>query len=357
MRRFLLPLAGTVMAAALFAALIPGDAALDVYDLMQRDPQIAAAQREVAAASDSLRRISSVIERTEILAHAAGLRRSAAAFELSAEPDVPVATRQAFAERLAAVGAALGTPRVPVRVHVVRVDRLFGAYTRYVVMPREGEPCIVVVAIRRNQAQLRPLDGDRVIGACGFYAAYGMPGAGMQQWLETDQGRSTGTDSASAEFFDHRPRAGRAPALLAAFSPVSVACVAGNDAACERTLFGARPMDQVEVPAPPRGATRRVLRAGTVSRPTLPTVTLALLREHLGEASFARLWASDEALAEAYPRLTGEPMAVFARAALRTEVPPRRPGPLHGGLPLLLGLAVGGALATWAIRGTKRARS
>lgn len=357
MRRLLIPLAGAVAAAALFAALVPDDRTSDVYAMLDRDAQVIAALRDVGAASDSLRRINGIIERAEMLAHATQLRRARTAFELTAAPDVPAATRQAFAERLAAEGAALGIPRVPVRVHVVQVDRLFGAYTRYVVLPREGDACVVVVATRRNQANLRPVAGDRLVGTCGLYARYGMPGAGMQEWLEADQGRSSGTDSVSAEFWSRRPRGRQSSVILSAFSPVTAACVAGNDAACERTLFGNEPMGLFATPAPPTGPTRRVLRSSALANPQLPTVTLALLRQHLGEASFARLWASETAPAAAYPRLTGEPVAVFARAALRTEVVPHRPGPLHGGVPLALGLAFGAGMATWALRGTKRARS
>jgi hypothetical protein len=358
MRRLLIPLAAALTAVALFAALLPDDRTSDVYDMLDRDAEVAMALREVSAASDSLRRVNGIIERAEMLAHATQLPRTRSSYELTAAPDVPAGTRQAFAERLAAEGATLGSPRVPVRVHIVRVDRIFGgAYMRYVVLPHAGDACVVVVATRRNQASVRPVAGDRLIGTCGFYARYGMPGAGMQEWLETDQGRSAATDSVSAEFWSRRPRERRSPAILTAFAPLAAACAAGNEAACERTVFGAEPMGLFAMPVPLSGPTRRVLRRSAIADPQLPTVTLALLRQHLGEANFARLWASETAPAEAYPRLTGETIAVFARAALRTEVAPHSPGPLHGGLPLALGLALGAGFATWAIRSTKRARS
>lgn len=363
MKRSTLSLAVVVPALALlmFAWLVPdGDEAnwlqRFLWDPQERELYGAWARASGAAASLRLdfAQLESVEKAKQAAAADGGLR-------VLIEPDVGEKARRSVLEavrrELDAIGAS--TPRYPVAIAMLRDTTQRWHYRRTVVLPREvGAPCTVVVRERgRSPAFAGVVSGDRVLGACAFYAAYGAPGAGMQDWLTRTRmrsasyllGRTVATELETARSADMRPRAYSASQHVAA-------CRAGRSDGCLR-LFNAEEVDaramftEREPNFQVAGLASYDPNTLRVGEPMSATSygLLGALAHDLGPAAFERIWTSDAGPAAAYEAETGDPLDTWVAQHVSGIVPEYHAGPLPPVgklmlLTLLITVTAGGAI-------------
>jgi hypothetical protein len=141
-------------------------------------------------------------------------------------------------------------------------------------------------------------------------------------------------------------------------APIEGACAAGDTDACTNILVKRRHgwwfqrSDTLM-----RDATPGVIATHPFITLQTPGTYLALMRTELGDERFGEFWRSDAGPAEAYEAISGRSLGDFVYDDLMLYVEPHRPGPLHAGLPLGLGLAMGVAGAVLAVRLTRREQS
>lgn len=263
-------------------------------------------------------------------------------------------------EELGALGAA--TPRAPVAVVVLHDEDLqYPRYVREVVLPeRSGAACTVVLRLSARFPHFAGTGStDRLLGTCAFHAAYGAPGAGMQQWLtETNLQRAAYLQRPAS----HGDGVVRDPgeANAAGRDAVVAACRSGRVEGC-RELWMARVDTLLLEPwqrslptvAPPE---LRVATFGPSSfaapRSAISAGLLASLAEHLGPERFAEVWRAPGSPEEAYARIAGRPLTAWVGEHVQTNIREYRAGPglgvtqwasslLLGAIPLgvLFGLA------------------
>lgn len=282
------------------------------------------------------------------------------------EPDVGDKARRnvmaAVTRELEAIGAS--SPRYPVAVSMERDTTQRWHYRRTVVLPREaGAPCTVVVRERGRSPAFAGIVGmDRVLGACAFYAAYGAPGAGMQDWLTRTRmrtaayllGRTVATELETARTAGMRPRAYAASQHVAA-------CRAGRSDGCLR-LFNAEEVEARTMFAEREPNFRvaglasydpNTLRVGEPMSATSYGLLSALAHD-LGPAAFERVWTSEATPAAAYEAETGDPLPTWVARHVSGVVPEYHAGPLPPvGKLLLLALLIT-ATAGGAVRFSRR---
>lgn len=332
-------------------------------------PELQDAVTEWLAARDSVRVRQAVWEVADSRARAPrtlprGSTRDSNGLAVIAEPALPASVRAGAEASARAELQALngGTSAYPVAV-VVILDSLvqFGStYRRAIVLPRaEGEPCTVVVRVsRRVQVWNRRPAGENVLGTCGFYAAYGAPGAGMDEWL-----RATGMRTAT---YARRPANWRVPegkiaAPNARYWPGLASCRAGREASCAAMFDGLSDLggsfDQ---------ARRLALRTDVTVQPPITGWSpvdglsgglLERLAAAMGRERFGTLWRDARAPAAAHESITGRPLSEWVGESVAEAMEPYRPGPAVPALPLTgtLVLAVGAGM--WAVRGSRRRMS
>jgi len=322
-------------------------------------PEIAAEEVILEARKDTMRALHAARERLVALEVARSLPISARSYVFTADPALIPVTSEAFDQRarreLAAIGDSL---EHPVRVHLVHDTSMIGGYRRIVVLPRDAsEPCSVVVLL--SDARLRdalPHSDDRLIGTCGFYAAFGTPGPGMKRWLLETRGVMAVADIEMPSRYNgpkHYLTSGEV-----VIAPEAAACVAGNDSACVRAWDGSTWVRRMaNQDSSFREATRGTVRSFSYSAQNVPGRNLGDLRGAMSDVNFRRLWRSTDEPAVAFKAIEGRSIASFVRERLLMEVEPHRPGPLHATLPFALGVAIAAGAATLAIRFTKRQRS
>lgn len=357
-RRFL-PLAAVLATVLAFYAIAPtpGDGRSFGLSVFDRVPAVAAAFEAQQRLGDTLRAVTFALQRQVAWETARAIPAGSASSDFVVLPGVPADIAKNFEQRAREQFARYPQPRTPLRV-VIDVAGLetFG-YRKHTVLPEtEAQPCVVIVGISPKARSLSPADGDRLLGACGFYARFGRPGEGMLQWLEESRGVSASIDT--SEGLRARRRTPRKfSGAEIGYSAPEAACLAGRDEGCAEAIldpFGLRTWKPIAVPSEQAIA---VIASSPSSGLSWPGNILANLRAHVGDARFQEIWSSSERLDQAYETATGEPIAVFARKLLLLDAYPHKPGPLRGGLPLLLGLGIGLSAAVWAITRTRRERS
>lgn len=328
-------------------------------------PEVAEEERLFNARRDSVRVLTDALARLTALELAGTTqatqvaRGNATRSTFSAAPDVPAVAREGFATRVASEFADLGDPhQVPVRVQMVTDTSARFWYSRHIVLPLEaGAPCTVILHVsERPDRATGPRLRDRIVSTCALYARFGMPGAAMQAWLVESDAWAAATDLAVASRRDG-PRHPWDPQNVATV-PIEGACAAGDTDACTRMLverrlgFWFQRSDTLM-----RDATPGAFAMHPFVTFQTPGTYLALMRAELGDERFGEFWRSDAGPADAYEAISGRPLGDFVYDDLMLHAEPHRPGPLHAGLPLGLGLAIGVASAVLAVRLTRRQQS
>lgn len=359
MRRHLLAVVAIVGAVVAFYVIAPapGTSGFEREGIFARDRDVAAARANVYALGDTLRAVNAALLRARAWERARAVAPDPALTKVITVAGIAPLTARSFEDAARAEFAALEAPRVPLRVLLVPDSQLTNDYRKQTVIPQTAEqPCVVLVSISPRARNLRVGTGDRLLGACGFYAKFGRPGQGMQSWLETTRGVGASVDTVLFE--PRRPdRRNKLQGSEIGMAPADAACLAGDDDGCAQSVLDPYGFWLAQPILPPNERTAAVLISFSSSGRYGPGRLLARLREHVGDAAFQKIWVSAEPLSDAYKTTTGEHIAVFARPILLSQTLPHTPGPLRGGLPLLLGLGIGVTAAVWAIKRTRRERS
>lgn len=357
MRRVGLLVLGAVTTVAAFVGLVPPhrSAAETSPWWISADPEIATLQRSVRARQDSVRALQAAEERRTAIEIARRLAPPRTGYAVTADPGVPRATREQLEPLVREEFASLrDAPQVPLRVHLATSDAVRSGYRKVAVLPETATgPCTVVVLVSAEAGRLARFDRrDRYVGPCGFLAEFGPPSGAVRAELDAVRWVIALTD---VDLSTPPSRRERFDARTLRFAPQHAACLAGRDASCEliwEPTQAAAPLPP-EIAASVRGTARSLMFSARGS----PGNHLAALRASLGDARFAELWTGTAGIRDGYARLDGRSIGAFVRAQLLREVEPYRPGPLHGGLPLVLGLSVGAACVLATLRFTRRERS
>lgn len=356
-RRLLGVAAGIVTVLAFyFIAPTPGEGEYLRISAFDRQPEVASAFEEMRRVNDTLRAVTFALQRSRAWEAARSLAADAAASKFVALKNVPPDVARAFEEAARAEFAMVPQAKTALRVVLQTSDEQVG-YRKYVVLPQtDAQPCVILIQFRASTRGLRPIAGDRLLGVCGFYARFGRPGAGMQEWLESTRGVAATIDTSPGM----RPRRRTREKLVGAnigFAAAEAACLAGRDEGCVQAVLDPFDFRQSSLIVEPSERTRGVFASFPSSGLYGPGSTLANLRAHVGDQRFQEIWSSAQMVDEAYQTATGEHIAVFARQLLLLDLYPHTPGPLRGGLSLFLGLTIGVTAAVWAIKRTRRERS
>jgi hypothetical protein len=213
----------------------------------------------------------------------------------------------------------------------------------------DGHTCVsrIAVGVRdaRSIAELGRLRGDLLgriradgLGACRLYAAFGNPGAGVRAWLA----QSAYLPAArSSRIFASWWEYGSMPEWLH-FGYVE--CAAGNADRCREILWS-RPGDdrrpvrftEFDVPGVVMGAPYFDPRDPL--GPSGPTY-LADMLAHYGRDRFARFWASDAPLEQAFADAMGEPIERWTMQWAQAEIGVPNVGPRMRAMPALLSVLV-----------------
>lgn len=364
MRRLMIPVGFVVLAVLGFMAATPEPRQPDdPFDAeLNRSTSVRKARDLVSARRDSVgglnRAISRITTRQRAAERLRELPAGLGAYHLVVDADVPAASRDSFTAKIRREFATLpAVPRVPLRVFVDYDSVRYGFYERSVVIPdAPDQPCVVIVPVgnRRGRPAL-PVAVDRIVGTCAFYARFGMPGEPMRDWLAKTQGLSAISDEAPRNP-RHPPRMRIAGRDVARAVPIA-SCLAGRDDPCADVFFSANMWMGAGGPFTELESAQGVFRASPGWANSMAFTILARLRQTLGDERFGQLWRSPLSPPMAYENLEGRHMATFVRSELFKEFEPHRPGPLHAGLPLALGVAIGAGFGVLAIRTTRRARS
>lgn len=361
MKRIAVSIMGLLAAGMTFVLLVPDFSTELSRAAMWRSsiPEVAALEVLLAARQDSVRGFQGARERLVAIEAARALPSTGRAYAFSADAALRPGTRAAFDAQLRSELAPLADSlEYPVRVHLEQDTTIVGGYRRIVVLPRnDREPCTLVILLSNaRERDIRPASDDRLIGTCGFYAAFGAPGSGMQRWLFSTRGAMAASDIAiPTRGNGERHRLTDGDVIVA---PEVAACAAGNDSACVLTWEGSEWMRRLaNRDSLFSEATAGTVRAFQYTAQTVPGRNLGDLRAFMSDQNFRRLWRSAEEPVVAYESIEGRSIAYFARERLLAEIEPRRPGPLHANLPTALGAAVGLGAAFLAIRFTKRQRT
>lgn len=364
MRRLLMPAGFVTLAVVGFLAATPEPrqsddpfaAALDRSSVVRAERALVSARRDSVGGLN--RAISRIGARQLADARVRALPADAGAYHVSVDADVPAASRDSFTAKIRREFASLpAEPRVGLRVFVVSDSLRFRTYERSIVSPdAPDQPCVVLVNLgRRPGHPILPSAVDRIVGTCGFYARFGMPGAPMREWLAHTQGYSA--------ISDEPPRNPRYPARVRvagrdiARAVPMVSCLAGRDDPCADVFSSANIWMGAGGAFSELPSAQGVFHAFPGWANSMVFTLLAQLRHSLGDERFGELWRSPLPAAMAYENLEGRHIATFVRAQLLKEFEPHRPGPLHAGLPLALGVAVGAGFGLLAIRAAARRRS
>lgn len=352
----------TLVALALAVLLVPSPRPdRDWYELAYADqPSTLAVLRKREALQRALTRVEDVTQRVEARERAQrAVAPATAGVTFDLDPRLTEGQRREIMEQVRSEvsASAPGAPRYRlVVIGYVDPRGEWGArYERAVVLPTDAtQACTVVLRIPNalGGAFVRYAT-DRLLGTCAFYAAFGAPGAGVQQWLlDTNLRRAGFLQPPSALIGDtsrtvierynaidrseyEACRAGQAEGCAAVFSPTDApnARLAG---------FGLRS----------RGGTRSLVETPEL-RIFYPTSLgsesafvagglLAALADSVGAARFTEIWQSPLSPAEAFERQSGRPLTAWVRSHLATRMEPYHAGPAIPRLQALLafGLAL-----------------
>lgn len=363
---------GLSLVAGLALAIVVKPRAREPFRPFGEYSRISAEARTASADADLLAQITSRAEAKEMARRLPPGRPGDATFRFEAPLTPAAAARieKSLREELAAI-APQGTAH-PIVV-IARVDSvaLGGSYRRLVVLPDDADdPCVVVFGVSpQNLRYPGVFATDRLLGSCGFYAAFGTPGPGMAQWM-----RETNLELASHY---QRPSA-----LGEGVDPIDVrslgneplralaSCAARREGACLTALESPRvtweefwpwrrPSRELydQAPSAVPGAVAFNRYGVSINENWLRAGLLSDLARELGDERFGAIWRDERALAEAYEAREGRAFHDWVRDRVTARVEPYQPGPWIAGVPLALALALAGASAYAGIRFAKREMS
>jgi hypothetical protein len=330
---------------------------------------LASEARTAAADADLLARITSRAEAAEMARALPPGRPGDAVFRFDAPLTPAAAARieKSMREELAAI-APRGTAH-PITV-IARMDSfaLGGSYRRTVVLPESADdPCVVIMGLSpQNLKYPGVFATDRLLGSCGFYAAFGAPGRGVAQWMratnlelathfQRPSSMGEGIDSIDVSSLANEP----IRALASCAARRGDACVHALES--PRTRWEdlwpwRRPSRALYERAP--GAVPGVVAfdryGNSIDANWLRAGLLSDLAAELGSERFGAIWRDDRSPAEAYEAREGRAFDEWIRERVLARVAPYRPGPWVAGVPLALALAVSGAAVYAGIRFARR---
>jgi hypothetical protein len=183
----------------------------------------------------------------------------------------------------------------------------------------DGDRCVVLVRLRgTSPAHLAAVHAQRLIGVCGFYAVFGMPGDSVRSWL-----RATGHAFARQSDW----HVARAPVIDAtsayALHPDAARCLTGETRACHVTLGVGAERESGPVRLDSSFA-ESVLRAVTASPDGWQQQRagehqgryLADVVRDLGPERFARFWHADGSVEAAFAAAAGVDLAAWTETWL-----------------------------------------
>ena len=242
----------TFICAAAAAVLLPfPDSAAAPWGGARPAPLAAAAGRLAQAAVDAHSAVRDY-QTARALARWNAARRGAdttfARMDASVPPAAVAATRAAIAEQWAALGPRPSAANAEVFVYVdsteiprpsiggtgVRTLESRAAVDVMFALPEatDGERCVALIRLRGSSpAHIAALRERSLLGVCGFFAAFGMPGHAISEWL-------AGTGYRFARRSDWT--VARAPAVdatsLYGLSDVGARCLTGQPSTCLAAL-------------------------------------------------------------------------------------------------------------------------
>ena len=191
-----------------------------------------------------------------------------------------------------------------------------------------GRECVALVRLRGVSAtHLDALRSQSLIGICGFYAAFGLPGAGIQGWLA----RSNYRFARRSDWSVARAPATDASSLYGLGEPAA-RCLTGDRGGCRNALRLEPPYANREPQPGHRLAS--VLDAALPPNATAPALLgdaddalLAAAVRSVGPERFARFWRSTAAPDSAFITATGVRMEQWTERWLTQAygAPPPQP--------------------------------
>jgi hypothetical protein len=312
-----------------------------------------AAQERVARVADSVR---------------ATLRAPASApLRVVYGAGVPANLRGPIDTIVAAAYAAVGAARVGIDVAVVsdtgqaafQRSRPPGGLRLAQLLPSApGERCVTVVMLGRNSGlwTAREMAADatkeQILGACRYYAAFGLPGAAVHRWMR-ESGvwfayggswtRFSGVIETPRWFQDRQEFFGARNAALMFLSTPGLQCMMGDFAVCDSIVTKTPPPDRVVRTGAAVAANRYVGPWSSWSGWHLggrEEELLAGMVRLLGRDQFQAFWTSADPVPVAFERATGTPLGSWVSSWIAEQYGPVEHGPTTSFLSLLGAIAV-----------------
>ena len=198
----------------------------------------------------------------------------------------------------------------------------------------DGERCVALVRLRgTTAAHLDVLRGTPLAGVCGFFAVFGVPGAGVSRWLSATNyafARQSDWDVARAPSIE--------PGAFYSLSVGGAQCLTGKANACIEALgtTSATPRDSDRVGAIPMawvldGSAARASPSFSGTDAALGDAGSRLLADmvrDLGPERFGRFWRADTTPDSALVAASGTTLDAWTNAWLTRAygAAPRHPG-------------------------------
>ena len=361
---------GTLAALGAATFLVPKDSGND--DRWTGFRATREADRRFFAALDDARAYGRIAERATAQEVARALPAVAAGTPLvQLDPRIPRVVASAFqatlAQELRAAGATV--PRYPIAVVVLSNGVYGGAHLRQtVVLPdAAGQPCTVVLLLKATFERRLLEPTHRLLGPCGFFAAYGPPGVATGRWLRDAHAEAAAFVHVTAAATPDTARLDLHRNLDFIGAPAVAGCRSGRVDAC-RSLFGsvanverfaysepseAESLELTAVPGTETSYEFWMNAQGTALRSGM----LASLAAELGPQQFGEIWRGDAGFPDEYRARQGRPLEAWIAEYVAARTMPYSSGPGVGLVSVLLaiGLTVGAALM--AVRRAPRAMS
>jgi hypothetical protein len=297
--------------------------------------------------------------------------------------DVNPAIRSAMDTALARAREKTGaTPRMGVDVVTLSDTTPVGGvnpwgsyHTPFYILPsRATDRCIVVLPAGRGvsplaQAQNLNTEDSRlqVLGPCAFYAAFGLPGDSIRQWLRTRGAvlafggswtQHSGFQKTEPDAYYHPPvYYPGPPSVFYTLSGRAVSCVVGNTADCEAVLT-----DRMATPMPMAvgSALRPGIRLGPIDRTAgadfrgRETEILSDMVRSLGHERFQRFWTSNEPLPTAFQSASGMPLGEWVSVWGGERVDRIEHGPVPRAMSVVSAIVIMVACILWVVLASTR---
>jgi hypothetical protein len=204
---------------------------------------------------------------------------------------------------------------------------------------------VSLVILGRNATNWRNSDivtdagRQQILGACRYYAAFGLPGTAINRWMRQagvwfgyggSWTRSPGPVEIPQWFDDRRQFFGTRSAALLFLSNRGIQCLTGDEATCDSIVVQTLPPE-------------RLLRGGAAVSPNRylgPSSSwggwglggreeelLASMVRSLGRDRFQAFWTSQEPVPVAFEKATGTPLGAWVSSWAAEQYGPVQHGP------------------------------